>query len=516
MNLPKIEFLTDRVVYANNYFKAFSWRGRTISVLGATTCLLFIYWLFTRKKEPTCSSSLDHQALNGNHRVVDAPPPAAPQDLPKTILPDAPAAKPAPVSASPAAAKEPEHTISPSGAPKPVAVSVPIPDAPQDLPKTIPPDAPAAKLAPASPSPVTAKEPPHISPPDAPKPAAVSLPISVTPKDPDKANSSEPDFLNDLFMEFKVVIADLADKCPKWNEDIQTDLQKTRFIGALRRSVNEVNKATENLVKKLEKDERLKGYPIEGWQECLKNCKTLMENLKGINADGKTLHQDFQTLLEGLQILDQKRQEVLKAALMRKLEELPHYEFPNIEVYLSYLDLVPYEDSERLGIQRRDLYAVGVVTMEDIKVLQLLDCQLLIENLRQLCCCLQFKFQAEEDSSELSRRFKEKILGFIEKVCMPKTGYAEEENLMKNMRNTLIEITGEPLTERTIGKFFSDLDILEQEDKKRQMVWFKAYVSQIDNIRAWKDKIYPKGSYSLSQFCEKNKDCDPYSIGMSQ
>jgi hypothetical protein len=376
-------------------------------------------------------------------------------------------------------------------------------DESQKVPQPLPvPEEPQNKeAAPSPPEPNPVPEP--AQPQEQPKPAAsLARPTEISDI-----------VMKDLFTEFQIEIEGLITQCPKWNESMQSDTSKANFRRQFRPFIKQATQIIENFFKKLREDSRLKAYSLVAWETTLKDIQKLNDAL-GTDAPESTLYQTFMSLMANLKVLEETRQEALKTALVTELKQIPLHQFSELNEYLPHLKLNS-EDSQCLGKQENWLFAYGIHTMEDLDVLKLRSFEPSIHILRQLCCYLEFARGEEKISPLLSLRFKEEIVILINKVKEPCfTGYAEEENILKDICSILNDMLSAPYTKRSIGKLFSDLDIISMIDKGRQIVLLNAYINQYGARLFWK-KSYENEVYTLSQYYQNKNLRDPYRIGVN-
>ncbi|MBS0647636.1 MAG: hypothetical protein JSS10_00255 [Verrucomicrobia bacterium] len=320
-------------------------------------------------------------------------------------------------------------------------------------------------------------------------------------------------WMKDLFKEFQMKLEGLLAKCPRWNENTQSDTTKAHFRRQFRPFMREAMQTVEKFVNELRQDKRLKGYSLGAWEQMLKDIQKLNDDL-GTRATENTLYIAFMTLVPKLRELEQTRQEALKAALDQELKQIPAHQFTDLAEYLPHLKL-NIVDAVGVGKQENWLFAYGISTMKDIDILKLRDFEPSIHILRQLCCCLEFAVGEEKINPELSLRFKAEVVNFINKVKEPcSTGYAEEENISRDILKILQEMLSAPYTKNSIGKLFSDLDIIAIKDAERQVFLLNAYINQY-GCRSFWAKSFQNEIYTLSQFYSHKNVREPYRIGFN-
>ncbi len=279
------------------------------------------------------------------------------------------------------------------------------------------------------------------------------------------------------------------------------------------------NFSSQGFFQKIYRDPRLQGYDLAPWRRLEQEFQGL-EKLGIISSKGCL---QFITCLETLQKLDRERQEFLKTALCKEIEQVQQRQFESLQEYIQHLIPNTKDDSDLLGMKRGVLGGRGLVSLQDIDLLHLRQFDHRFITLRQLCCCMRFELQGGEISYDLGQHFDNEIAEFREEIQTmlksDRAGLPGMQPLLEEMDSILEKVATATFTLETLEKFIvEDLAKLQKKDHEKQIAFLRGYILQQDHAKAWK-ALFERGIFSLSEYCERNEIFeDPnllYNIGAS-
>lgn len=307
------------------------------------------------------------------------------------------------------------------------------------------------------------------------------------------------DFVQNLVqrIDSHVLGADIVKSASEWKEDDQAFVWNRRKDFVMVKWLSENKHFFENDAQ----DPRLPAEMVTHWKKIREEFSELIDPKKPI--DEKATCIKFKNWIIDLQNFEQEKKEALKIFLSKELEKIQERQFEKLDRYLQYLSPNPTQDHNFFGIERGDIWTLGLADMDDIGVLHLRNFDHLILTLRQLCCCLSFELQGREISPELQERFLAKIGEFraeITKVraldLKPKLGL---KTLLDSVDAILAKYASVPFTPELLAILPQKIEELEHWDKVRQMIFLKKYIQQERHAEVW-TVLRGQDIHTLSQY----------------
>lgn len=236
------------------------------------------------------------------------------------------------------------------------------------------------------------------------------------------------------------------------------------------------------------------------------NLLTEFRELKDAKIDDRSYCLTFKGWIAKLKEFDQAWRAALTNDLDKELDKITCRKFVSLSEYIQHLNPNHKKDGECFGIKREDFGLIGVVSMFDIVALQLQVFEPHIATLEQLLTCMIYAVdrKIEPPVAQLEQeieRFKEAI----DKILRSRVSAIEGvEPLLKGFKAKLNNIK-DPYTLDLLLSAVEDLKKFKNEDRERQRVCLKGYVSQHNIRSAWTGFFSkePDGIYTLKEYCVK-------------
>lgn len=306
------------------------------------------------------------------------------------------------------------------------------------------------------------------------------------------ASYRDKDFVQNLFnrIEFSVWGADIFKSVADWKEDDQSFVWPRREQVILQWLSN--NKP---FFENAPQDPRLPAEMVSSWEKIREEFREFTDPKK--SADGKATCLKFKSWITELA---QKKEEALKTTLSKELEKIQERQFDNLDQYIQYL----FPNPKALGIDRGDIWTLGLATMDDMGVLHLRGFDHRILTLRQLCCCLRFELQGGKISPELQESFLAKIREFRAEMAKVRLLNLSKTLGLKTLLDTvdalLAKYTSPILTSEILAILPQKIEELEHWDKVRQMLFLRKYIQQDRHAEVW-TALRNQEIHTLSQYC---------------